>query len=126
MARPANTPVRQRIILITIYIVASANRPFSYKVRASNENVENVVSPPQKPVFRQVVHVGESFPGIRPTMNPMKMAPMRFAMSVGQGNAACKNGIWAMRLRNAAPQAPPNATDSIVSMMFTRCFDVIV
>ena len=53
----------------------------------SSANVENVVKPPQKPVFRSSSARGVSDPlRIRPVRTPMMKEPMMLMARVFQGN----------------------------------------
>ena len=72
--------------------------------------IENVVNPPQTPVFRKSIAFFETFLfSAIPTTNPMRTAPKKFVTSVRTGNCVL-TGIRLMAYRPQAPAAPPKAT----------------
>jgi hypothetical protein len=71
---------------------ATYNPPFIYcffsnKLKASRENVENVVKPPHTPVFQKRMVLSDTFSRLLviPTTNPISMAPRIFVIRVNIG-----------------------------------------
>jgi len=77
---------------------------FSISLTASREKVENVVNPPQIPVFQNNTVVGEtsSFSLTMPTINPIMTAPAIFVIKVNIGNSV----FMGIRLIAYLPIAP--------------------
>ena len=118
---PQITPIMQRITLAKTYAEAEIYEPFSIRVTVSRENVENVVNPPQTPVFQNSTAFGEifSFDSARPAIKPISKAPSRFVISVRNGNPLFR-GIRLIAYRLTAPSAPPSAI-KIMLIYFLLC-----
>jgi hypothetical protein len=94
------------------YILPAAYCLLSNRLKASSENVENVVKPPQTPVFqnRTVLSDMPSLLLVTPTINPIRTAPIILVIRVNTGNPAL-TGIRLIAYRATAPNAPPSATN---------------
>ncbi len=89
--------------------------------------VEKAVRPPQRPVLRK----RDMFLLRRTELKkPIMNAPTRFAISVENGNALFK-GSSVIRYLTMAPTAPPQATDTMLIIIFifnyrfTRFFHIV-
>ena len=109
---PQSIPKIQQPQLSITYILPAAYCLFSNRLYASSENVENVVKPPQTPVFQNKT-VLLDIPSrllVNPTMKPIRTAPIIFVISVNIGNPVL-TGIRLIAYRATAPNAPPSATN---------------
>ena len=60
------------------------------RLKDSNENVENVVNPPQNPTIKSAFNFGGTIPDLfrNPNNNPNNRHPAIFIMNVARGNGA--------------------------------------
>ena len=90
----------------------------------SAENVENVVSPPRKPVAMASLAASgmKAWFFMMPMKMPMRKPPIRLAASVPRGIAGKRAFNHRLRRqRNKAPPAAPSPTDKIVASVITFC-----
>ena len=74
--------------LKTTYTLANTYCLSPKRLYASRENVENVVKPPQIPVFRNKAILSETLCFIAtPITNPIRTAPIILVISVSRGNS---------------------------------------
>lgn len=87
-AIPATQHKTQTITLVDAYIAATPQSPFSINVIVSNEKVEKVVNPPQKPTLSSSDNLSSTpFISATPAINPMMNDPTMLAIIVLNGNA---------------------------------------
>lgn len=88
--------------------------PFSNKLNISREKVENVVNPPQNPVFRKLI-LNSLMLGFKlvATIRPIKNEPKIFIIIVIILLSYIFIGIKPKRYLDIEPKAPPKETANI-------------
>ena len=124
MIKPNQIAINPRITLAKVYRKAEITSPFNPRLKVSNEKVEKVVKPPQKPTIRSAFNLGGIAPVLpnSPKSNPNKKQPKILMVKVASGNGAFhifKNKRLT-RYLHAVPKKPPApARSTIFHISFT-------
>ena len=107
-------PMRVNSTLTKIFRPAIKNSAFLIRLKVSSEKVENVVSPPQKPIPIKSLTVGfiKPFSSQPKIINPRMKLPSKFTINVPKGKniGRCLDAYVESQNLNVLPIPPPMNT----------------